>query len=68
MNNKEHIMDEKYLHEITIWVRTAGILMIVSIIMGIVFAISVNAKLTTIVSPPSPTSNCMSIGGTDPSC
>jgi hypothetical protein len=60
-------MNEKYLHEIVIWVRLAGILMIVSIIVAVVFGVMAMKDLTTIVSPPTTTS-CLSVGGVDPSC
>lgn len=61
-------MSEKYLREIRNWVRVAGILMIASIVIGIMFGIAVTRDLKIVTSPPSAASNCMSVGGADPSC
>ena len=63
----------RYLHEIRNWMRFIGIIVIINVFAAIVIGIVVGVEVSHAVNNSNPggttpNSNCLSQGGTDPSC
>jgi hypothetical protein len=64
----------RYLHEIRNWMRFIGIIVIINVVAGIIIGIVVGVEVSHAVNNSSTSggttsnSNCLSQGGTDPSC
>jgi hypothetical protein len=61
-----------YLREIRNWMRFIGIVVIVNVIAAIIIGVVIGVQLSHAVSnsvgSTAPATNCLSLGGTDPSC